>query len=1240
MTKFTHLHLHTQYSILDGACEVGKVINKTKELGMEALAITDHGNMYGVLDFRNKCVEHGIKPILGCEMYVAPGSRFDKKPTAAGGKQRNNHLILLAKNFEGYQNLIKLDSLAYEDDAFYRHPRIDKELLFEHSKGLICSSACVAGVIPQLLLNGEDEKAEKMALEYKEVFGADYYIELQRHIKNEEQIKVNPKLIALAKKLDIKLLATNDVHFINQDDFFAHRILICLNMGKKLDEDTKMAYTGEEWLKSPEQMLELFNDVPESVSNTQEVVDKVEVYDLERKPILPVFDIPESFGKLDDYYKKYSEEKVKKDIEESLIKRDKLKAESTQEEKEALVNKTLKDKGGYDKQVRTIFDFEYLKYLTYEGAKKRYGEPLKEEVVQRIDSELDTIGWMGFPGYFLIVQDFINYSRNNLGVVIGPGRGSAAGSVVAYCLGITQIEPMRYDLLFERFLNPDRISLPDIDVDFDDEGRTKTLHYVQQKYGASHVAQITTFGSMAAKSAIKDVARVLDLPLPDSNRLASYVPSKPGITLKQAIYGDEKKGIPASKELQDVINNGSELQKNVLKYAQELEGSLRSTGVHACGIIIGPDDISNYVPLTKPKDSEMMATQFEGKLIESVGMIKMDFLGLANLSIIKDACINIKKTHGIDVDIDNVSLDDKQTLDLFARGDTTATFQFESEGMKAHLQNLKPDKFEDLIAMNALYRPGPMSYIPSFIDRKHGRESIEYTFPQMGKYLSDTYGITVYQEQVMLLSRLLANFTPGQADTLRKAMGKKNLTLMNELKEKFDIGCQQNGLDKQKTDKIWEDWEKFASYAFNKSHSTCYAFVAFQTGYLKAHFPAEYMSAVLTHNLKNISNLTLYIADCQKHGIDVLGPNINESDVDFMVNSKGQILFGLAAIKSVGLAVAQSVIEERKKNGEYKSIVDFVERNIGGDVSKQAVNRKSIESLVNSGAFDCFKDTHRAQYLYVDKNNVSFIEQLMKYCIKQKEHDLASQTSLFGGDTQEEVLEISFPKCEPMSKLEMLKNEKEMIGFYLSGHPLDIYENEISTFVTNSVVELEDMETLFNNKNNLSFAGVITDAKEAEGKNGKRYGFFTLEDKSGAYRFSLFGQDYINYGKYLKTGLFIFVKGIVGERRGKDNFLSKEFQITKIELLEDMFNKYAKSLRLKLLSDNISESFIKSITLSAKKNSGTSFIEFSIHDTQNNVDTTLIARKYKVAIAPFLQDIKPMLNAGTINKFSVEVTGL
>ena len=793
MTDFTHLHVHTQYSILDGACSVKKLVKKTKDLGMDAVAITDHGSMYGVLDFRNTCVKEGIKPILGCEMYVVPNDRFNKTDEGRG-----HHLILLAKNMTGYQNLIKLDSMGFDPKAFHYNSRIDKNLLFEYHEGLICSSACVAGIIPRLLYAGKTQEAERTAMEYKEVFGDDYYIELQNFCgKNEMQDDVNPKLIALARKLDIKLIATNDVHFINKDDFYAHRILICLSTGTKINDQTKLMYSGEEYMKSADEMAELFKDVPEAITNTREIADKVEVYDLERGPILPVFDIPESFGKLDEYYEKYSPQTVNDYLLEQLVKRNKIDASASEEEKLKLVEKTLQDKGGYDKMVHTEFDFAYLKHLTYEGAAKKYPSPLAENIKARIDMELETIEWMGFPGYFLIVQDFINYSRDNLGVIIGPGRGSAAGSVVAYCLGITQIEPMTYDLLFERFLNPDRISLPDIDVDFDDEGREKTLHYVQDKYGASHVAQITTFGTMAAKMSIKDVARVLDLPLADANRLASYVPSRPGISLEKALQ--------ESPDLQQAMEKGTDLEKKVLKYAMDLEGSVRSTGVHACGVIIGPDDISNYVPLAKPKDSDMMAVQFEGKLIESVGMIKMDFLGLSNLSIIKDACQNVFKSTGNKIDIDRIPLDDKLTLELFAMGDTTATFQFESEGMKTHLQNLKPDKFEDLIAMNSLYRPGPMAYIPEFIKRKHGEAKIEYEFPQMEKYLADTYGITVYQEQVMQLSRALAGFTPGEADTLRKAMGKKKKDVMAKMKDKFDKGCAKNGLDSEKTEKIWHD---------------------------------------------------------------------------------------------------------------------------------------------------------------------------------------------------------------------------------------------------------------------------------------------------------------------------------------------------------------------------------------------------------------------------------------------------
>lgn len=1223
MTDFTHLHVHTQYSILDGACGIKKLVNKTKELGMDTLAITDHGAMYGVLEFRNTCVKEGIKPILGCEMYVVPNNRFNKD------EGRGHHLILLAKNMVGYQNLIKLDSLGFDPKAFYYNSRIDKNILFEHSEGLICSSACVAGIVPRLLYANKIAEAERVASEYKEVFGEDYYIELQNFCgKNEMQQDVNPKLIDLAKKLDIKLIATNDVHFINKDDFYAHRILICLSTGKRMSQETKLMYSGEEYMKSADEMAELFKDVPDAITNTREIAEKVEVYDLERGPILPVFDIPESFGQINDYYEKFPQQAVKDDILAQLTKRGKVADDASEEEKSQAVEKSLDDKGGYDKLVRTKFDFAYLKYLTYEGAAKRYGTPLPDNVKERIDMELDTIEWMGFPGYFLIVQDFINQSRDNLGVVIGPGRGSAAGSVVAYCLGITQIEPIKYDLLFERFLNPDRISLPDIDVDFDDEGRAKTLKYVQDKYGASHVAAITTFGTMAAKMSIKDVGRVLDLQLADANRLASYVPTRPGITLEQAFK--------ESVELQEAMNNGTELEKEVLKYAMDLEGSIRSTGVHACGIIIGPDDISNYVPVAKPKDSEMMAVQFEGKLIESVGMIKMDFLGLSNLSIIKDACENVYKSRGIKVDIDNISLEDKETLDLFAQGNTTATFQFESEGMKLHLQNLKPDKFEDLIAMNALYRPGPMAYIPDFIKRKHGEAKIEYEFPQMEKYLQDTYGITVYQEQVMQLSRVLANFTPGEADTLRKAMGKKKMDVMAKMKAKFDKGCAENNLDHEKTEKIWNDWVEFAKYAFNKSHATCYAYVAFQTGYLKAHYPAEYMSAVLTHNANNIKNITKYIADCLQHDIAVVGPNINESDVNFMVNKKGQILFGLNAISGLGEHVSKTIIEDRQKNGEYKSVEDFITRNLG------VTNKKAIESLVLCGAFDCFEGIDRAQYLAKvnDKNGeMTYLDKIIKYCIKKKERESSSQVSLFGGTETSEDFSIAIPQCEPMSLLDKLKNEKETTGFYISGHPLDIYADEVKYFANTSPAELEDLNKLYENKKtSICVAGIISKVERGNDKKGNPYCRFTLEDKEGSHIFSLYREQYSKYAHLVQENPYIFIKGRVAYQnyiKPNSSVPELEFQIFSIELLGSMFKKYGTGIKIKIENIKLTEDFVKNITKAAKKNNGDSEIKFVVFDKASHVQVTLESKKHKVDLSSFIEDLKPMVRKQEIYDYTV-----
>ncbi|MDD4830215.1 MAG: DNA polymerase III subunit alpha, partial [Bacteroidales bacterium] len=980
MGNFTHLHVHTQYSILDGAASIKGLMKKAKEFGMNALAITDHGNMFGVLDFFETAQKEGIKPLLGCEIYVARGSRFTKD----GKNMSGDHLILIAKNFKGYQNLIKLNSLSFDPDAFYRTSRIDKELLFQYSEGLICSSACLGGIIPQHILSNNIAEAEKIALEYKNVFKDDYYFELQNHGLEEQEL-VNSKLSEIGEKLDIKLIATNDVHFVSANDFDAHKILICLNTGKTISDETKLMYSGNEYLKSCEEMELLFKDYPQAITNTQEIVDKVEVFDLHREPLLPIFDIPESFGTLEQYKNKYPIEIIKENLSEDVIE----------------------EKGGYEKIIRTKFENAYLHFLTYQGVKKKYGEDISEDLQERIKFELSTIENMGFPGYFLIVQDFINYAQDELDVIVGPGRGSAAGSVVAYCLGITAIDPIKYGLLFERFLNPDRISLPDVDVDFDDDGRARVLEYVQQKYGLDHVAQIITFGSMAAKSAIRDVARVLELPLDQSDKLAKLVPDKPGTTLEQAY-----KEVP---ELKNALENGSNLVKKTLKFAKELEGSVRNTGTHACGVIIGPDDLSKYVPLTSAKDSNMMVTQFEGKSIESVGMIKMDFLGLKTLSIIKDACSNIQKSHHIHINPREIPLDDLATYELFQRGESIGTFQFESEGMRQHMQNLKPDRFEDLIAMNALYRPGPMQYIPNYIARKNKREPVVYEIPEiMEKYLGETYGITVYQEQVMQLSQAIAGFTKGQADKLRKAMGKKQKEVMDELKEKFIKGSKEKDLDVVLVEKIWQDWEKFAEYAFNKSHSTCYAYIAYQTAWLKAHYTAEYMASVLTHNLNDIKKITYYIEETQKQKIPVLGPDVNESDLNFTVNKKGEVRFGLAAIKSVGENAAKEIMKEREENGPFASPFNFIQR-----VSLKTINKRCIEALISAGAFDCFSNIHRAQYFQKfnnsNNNEETFVERLIKYGNRYKDIENSSQVSMFGAEENSVLYEPEIPYCEPWS---------------------------------------------------------------------------------------------------------------------------------------------------------------------------------------------------------------------------------
>jgi DNA polymerase-3 subunit alpha len=1161
--------------------------------------------MFGVLEFHNACKKKGIKPILGCEMYVSPQSRFIKD----GKNFSGHHLILLAKNERGYHNLIKLDSLAFAKEAKYRTSRIDKELLFEHSEGLICCSACLGGVLPKLIESNDIEGAEKTALEYKSVFKDDYYIELQNH-GIELQQQVNKELIRIAKKFDIKVIATNDVHYINKDDYEAHKILICLNTGKTLSEyaESKMSYTGNEYLKTKEEMLEVFPDIPEAIYNTQEIVDKVEVFELERGPILPVFDIPSSFGKIEDYYEKYPQEEIENKLYFDFVNNPKTAEEDkAPEKKKEKIESLLKEKGGYKKIIRTKFDADYLRYLTLEGAKKRYGDALDETVLKRIESELGTIEWMGFPGYFLIVQDFINHSRENLGVIVGPGRGSAAGSVVAYCLGITAIEPLKYGLLFERFLNPDRISLPDIDVDFDDEGRAKTLQYVQDKYGSDHVAQITTFGTMAAKMSIKDVARVLELPLSESNRLADLVPNRPGINLIQAFN--------ESPELKQELEDGSELVKKVLNFAVKLEGSIRSTGIHACGVIIGPDDISNYVPVADSKDSDMMATQFEGKLIESVGMIKMDFLGLSNLSIIKDACENIRKSKGDIVEPDKIKLDDKETLELFQKGLTIGTFQFESDGMSGHLQNLKPDRFEDLIAMNALYRPGPMQYISNFINRKHGREEIAYEFPIMEKYLSETYGITVYQEQVMLLSQALANFTPGEADKLRKAMGKKQIKVMEELEKKFIVGCEKNGLELEKVKKIWEDWKKFAEYAFNKSHSTCYAYVAFQTAYLKAHYPAEYMSSVLTHNLSDIKKITKYIEECQNINLQVLGPNVNESDLNFMVNKKGEILFGLAAIKGVGLAAAEEIIRERNENGPYSSAFDLIKR-----VNLRIINRRCLESLIKAGGFDCFEGVHRAQY-FANIDEITVLEKMIMLSNRLKSDSMSAQVSLFDEEEMkvDEIFEI--PECEPWTKTESLGFEKEMIGFYISGHPLDEYEETVKTFVD---TKLESLKTLSDLKDkDICIAGIVIAAENKIGKSGAPFCSLTIEDETGAYTFRFFGNNYIKYSNFCKEGLYLIIHASVREKTWPKDAITKELDlyVKDVALLNNYMEENAKELDITIDYNNITETFIKDLETLCKKNKGKLSLKLNIISSIEDLKLTMQSKKFKVSVS-FIKELR------------------
>lgn len=1154
LTPFVHLHVHTQYSILDGASTTAQIASKAKEDGMPAVAITDHGGMFGVKEFHVACKKNGIKPIIGVEAYVARRGhlRKENKLDSSG-----YHLTLLAKNYKGYQNLLKLTSIAYIDGMYYK-PRIDNELLKKYHEGIIVSSGCLGGEVAQHIMAGNFDKAKETILWFKSVFADDYYLEIMRHKNDdpqlkvevwENQIKVNKVIHEFAKELNVKIIATNDSHYINPEDAEAHDVLVCLSTGRDYDDPTRMRYTKQEWFKTTKEMNEVFADVPEALANTVEIANKVEEFELDSKPIMPDFPLPEGFN----------------------------------------------DEG------------DYLRHLTLEGAKKRYGDPIPESYLERINFELDTIIKMGFPGYFLITQDFINWAKDN-GVLVGPGRGSAAGAAVAYCTGITNVDPIKYDLLFERFLNPDRISMPDIDIDFDDDGRQMVLDYVTDKYGHDKVAHICTFGTMATKSSIKDVARVLKLDLSEANRLAKLVPEAPKMSFEKA-YKEEPLLLEEKKSSNPLIPQTIEL-------AEKLEGSVRQTGVHACGVLIGRNPLDEHLPVMPTKGEDLLTTQYDGRFVEDIGLLKMDFLGLKTLSIIKEVLDNIKLSKGIEIDIDKVELNDEETFKLFSRGETTAIFQFESPGMKKHLRSLQPNRFEDLVAMNALYRPGPMDYIPSFIARKHGKEKISYDHPMMESYLRDTYGITVYQEQVMLQSRALAGFTRGDSDSLRKAMGKKKKDMMDKLKVKFTEGCLSseefvNGCEnsdktpKKLIEKIWNDWEAFASYAFNKSHSVCYAYIAYQTGYLKAHFPAEFMAGVLSRNLNDITKITNFMEDCRNMGMEVLGPDVNESYRKFTVNKDGAIRFGMAGIKGVGEGAVEAIIEEREKNGPFKNIYDFIER-----ISLNQVNKKTIEALATSGAFDNLDDIKRGQYFAKDNSESTFIENLVRYGNKYQNDQNSNQQSLFGDTAMIEITKPIVPTINDWLKLEKLKKEKEVIGIYLSAHPLDDYKFEFDNFCNAKLSEFTDLDSLRNR--DLTIAGIVTDVKHSMTKTGKPFGFLTIQDYTESYRFALFGKDYENFRKYCYLDYPLLIKGKIQPRPYNDQEL--EFKIKSMIMLTQVREEMVKGITFTLPYEIVNEKLINELKECTYEKEGSTLIKVKVIDREANASVDFISRSKGILI--------------------------
>ncbi|MDE6722362.1 MAG: DNA polymerase III subunit alpha [Bacteroidaceae bacterium] len=1224
MEDFVHLHVHTQYSILDGQAAIPKLVDKAIKDGMRGMAVTDHGNMFGVKEFFNYCnkVNKGkpnaekFIPIFGCEVYCA---RRDLHSKENNGLDKSGwHLILLAKNEVGYHNLVKIVSEAWVD-GYYHRPRTDHKALEKHHEGLIASSACLAGEIPRYIKHGQIAEAEESIEWFKSVFGEDFYIELMRHeVKDpmqkanrevfKEQKAIEPTLIELARKHGVKLICTNDTHFVDEENAEAHDRLLCLSTGKDLDDPKRMLYSKQEWFKTRAEMNEVFKDIPEALSNTIEILNKVEAYSIDHPPIMPFFAIPEDFGTEEEWRQRFSDQ----DIFNEFTRDEKGQVVLSQEEAE----KKIKKLGGIDKLYRIKFEADYLKKITYDGAKQLYGDPVPDNVKELLDFELHVMKTMGFPGYFLIVQDFINSARKELGVWVGPGRGSAAGSAVAYCLGITKIDPIKYDLLFERFLNPDRISLPDIDTDFDDDGRGKVLQWVTEKYGAEKVAHIITYGTMATKLAIKDVARVQKVPISVVNALCKAIPDKLPNGKKMSLAN----AIECVPELKDAATSPDPLLRETMRFAQMLENNVRNTGVHACGTIICRDAIDDWVPVSTADDKEtgekLRCTQYDGHVIEETGLIKMDFLGLKTLSQLKEAVINIKESLGIDINVDLFDIQDPATYQLYCDGRTVGTFQFESAGMQKYLRELQPTVFEDLIAMNALYRPGPMDYIPDFIDRKQGRKPIEYDIPCMEKYLKDTYGITVYQEQVMLLSRQLADFTRGESDALRKAMGKKKKDIVDAMKPKFIDGGVKNGHDPKILDKIWGDWEKFASYAFNKSHATCYSWVAYQTAYLKANFPAQFMAAVMSRSLDNITEIRKLMDECKAMGISTLGPDVNESRHKFSVNAGGDIRFGMAAIKGVGEAAVQAIIDERQQGGIFRSPFEFFER-----VNLSQCNKKNIENLIIAGAFDCFKEISRETYFATgQKSGENYLDALVRYGNSYQQDKFQAQTSLFGS-MELAVSHPPLPKDIPTwGNLERLNKERELVGIYLSAHPLDEYSVILDYVCNTKLPQLEEQKEELSHLSEVTIGGIVTSVRVGESKSGNPYGIVKLEDFTGSGEIPLFGRDWLTYRSFFMEGASLFIRLKVEPHRFKPGVFN--LTISSVELLAEIKDQLIQKITFEVPLDKMTVAMVEDLAEIVKENPGNADLIFNIH-AADNTQLALLSRKTKVRVGkPIVQFIR------------------